>query len=364
MSRISQAVVGVLLALAPGAVACPAPERGLGVARVVEIDTTGGPIYGAVTKFAKEDRFLGPKEVVLTFDDGPSPAITSAVLATLDQFCTKATFFQVGRMAIAYPDTVKDVIARGHTIGTHTWSHPLGLVRMRPEGAKDEIERGFAAVTLAAGRPIAPFFRFPGLSDSQSLLTYLQARSIGTFTVDVISNDSYIASTDRLIKTTLDRIEQRQGGIVLFHDIKPQTARALPVVLEQLKIRGYRVVHLKASSGFEPDLAYAAGLKSLLAKVPQRGEVFSGLADAQRAIEAAGAMVVSATAPVPAASVGLTAGATEAPTTVAAEAAPLVATKRQATKRNRVKKASVGSSTSAEAEAGWSTVVRRTRTGG
>ncbi|WP_273827979.1 polysaccharide deacetylase family protein, partial [Providencia rettgeri] len=78
-------------------------------------------------KQAKEPRFLEPKEVILTFDDGPLPAITRSVLDTLDQFCTKATFFEIGEMAIAYPSTVKSVLARGHTVGTHTWSHPLNL---------------------------------------------------------------------------------------------------------------------------------------------------------------------------------------------------------------------------------------------
>ena len=257
------------------------PAQSLGVSRVVEIDTSGGPIYGAVTRFAAEERFLAPKEVVLTFDDGPMPSITRSVLATLDAFCTKATFFSVGRMAIAYPELIKEEIARGHTIGTHTWSHPLSLSKLKPEAAKEEIERGFAAVGMAAGRPIAPFFRFPGLGDSQHLLTYLQGRKVATFTVDVISNDSFIASSDRLIKTTLERVEQRQGGIVLFHDIKSQTAKALPIVLAELKARGYKVVHIRAKQGFEPDLSYTAALQPLLSKAPRRGEVFAGAGEAE-----------------------------------------------------------------------------------
>ena len=177
------ALIGIVIwaGVAPAASApCAAPGQALGVERVVEIDTTAGPIYGAFTKFSRETSFLGPKEVVLTFDDGPAPAITRSVLATLDTFCTKATFFNVGRMAIAYPSMVKDVLARGHTVGAHTWSHPMALGRLKTEAARDEIERGFAAIALAAGQPIAPFFRFPGLGDNQALLTYLQSRGIGT----------------------------------------------------------------------------------------------------------------------------------------------------------------------------------------
>ena len=262
LATVAAGVVSVSTAHA----ACSPSAQGLGVTRVVEIDATGGAIYGAVTKFEKEANFLRPKEVVLTFDDGPAPAITRSILATLDAHCTKATFFSVGRMAITYPSMVKDVMARGHTVGAHTWTHPMSLGRLRPEVARDEIERGFAAIALAAGRPIAPFFRFPGLGDNQPLLTYLQSRHIATFTVDVISNDSFIASTDRLIKTTLERVEQRQGGIILFHDIKPQTAKALPIILGELHARGYKVVHLRSKHDFVPDAAATASLEPQLAK--------------------------------------------------------------------------------------------------
>ncbi len=204
--------------LAPAAAdeACPKPESALGVSRIVEIDTKSGPLFGEFSKYEKEPRFLGPKEVVLTFDDGPLPRYTKPILDALDEYCTKATFFYVGQMAMAYPDMVKEVLARGHTVGSHTWSHPMNLRRQSMERAKDQIERGFAAVALAAGnKPIAPFFRFPGLSDSGSMLAYLQERGIAAFTVDVVSNDSYIGNSQRLIKRTLDQIEKRNGGIVL-----------------------------------------------------------------------------------------------------------------------------------------------------
>jgi peptidoglycan/xylan/chitin deacetylase (PgdA/CDA1 family) len=261
--------------------ACANPSTALGVSRVVELDTSGGPIYGAATKFVTEQSFLRPKEVLLTFDDGPSPAVTGSVLETLARFCTKATFFHVGRMAIAYPRLVKRVMAEGHTVGAHTWSHPLSLPRMKVDAARAEIERGFTAITLAAGRPIAPFFRFPGLSDNTELLTYLQHREIATFTVDVISDDSFISSTERLVKTTLARLESRGGGILLFHDIKPQTARALPIVLTELKRRGYSIVHLRSRHAFEADLSYARQLDAMLAKVRSRGEIALETAEAQ-----------------------------------------------------------------------------------
>ncbi|MEE8099012.1 MAG: polysaccharide deacetylase family protein [Hyphomicrobium sp.] len=231
---------------------CSNPDAALGVSRIVEIDTKAGPLFGDFSKYEREPRFLGPKEVVLTFDDGPMPRYTKPILEALDKFCTKATFFYVGRMATAYPSMVKEVMGRGHTVGSHTWSHPLNLRRRGLARAKDQIERGIAAVELAAGQPIAPFFRFPGLSDSGPLLAYLQSRGIATFTVDVVSNDSYISSPSRLAKRTIAEIERNNGGIVLFHDIKRSTAKALPAILAQLKKRGYKVVHLRTKSQVTP----------------------------------------------------------------------------------------------------------------
>lgn len=242
------------------------PVEGLGVSRVVEIDTSTGPLYGDMSKYLREESFLGPKEIVLTFDDGPLPWITKSILDTLDRYCTKATFFSVGQMALAYPDLPKDVIARGHTLGAHTWSHPMNIARLNFEKAKDQIERGFAAVALAAGQPIAPFFRFPGLSDSDPLLSYLQTRGIASFTVDVVSNDSFIASPSRLLQHTLQQVEQRNGGILLFHDIKASTAKALPGILKELQARGYKVVHMRAKTTAVPIASLEAELAPVLAK--------------------------------------------------------------------------------------------------
>jgi len=275
-------------ALAQSSAECSAGQ-GLAVSRVVEIDPTSGPLYGDLSRYAKEESFLKPKEVVLTFDDGPMPWITKSILDTLDRYCTKATFFSVGQMAIAYPNSVKDVMARGHTMGTHTWSHPLNLRRLGVEKAKDQIERGFAAVSMAAGQPIAPFFRFPGLSDSDPLLAHLQSRGVASFTVDVVSNDSYIGDANRLAQYTIKQIEQRQGGIVLFHDIKAATAKALPAILAALKDKGYTVVHLRSKTTFEPKPELIAELQPKLDKaqaalkdktmVPFYGAVIPGQAE-------------------------------------------------------------------------------------
>ena len=144
----------------------------MGLSRIVEIDTTGGPGFGF--EHFKQYDFLRDKEVVLTFDDGPWPENTPAVLKALADECLKATFFEIGEHATWHPEITKQVIEAGMTVGTHTWSHK-DLAR-NPyakdlEQAEQEIEMGNSAVQMAAaGAPIAPFFRFPDLQHPPQLL--------------------------------------------------------------------------------------------------------------------------------------------------------------------------------------------------
>jgi len=106
---------------APAPVNCPGNPNALGVARVVEVDTTGGPGFGA--EHFKGMDFLRPGEVVLTFDDGPWPNNTPKVLAALARHCTKAIFFPIGLHATYEPDILKQVAAAGHAVGSHTFCH-------------------------------------------------------------------------------------------------------------------------------------------------------------------------------------------------------------------------------------------------
>jgi len=271
---------------------CQSSQTALGVSRIVEIDAASGPLFGAITKQAHEDRFLEAGEVVLTFDDGPAPWVTGPILDILDQFCAKATFFSVGRMALAYPSTLREVVVRGHTLGGHTFSHPSNLVHLSPESAVEEIERGMAALAAASGQPIAPFFRFPGLRDSDSLLGYLQARKIASFTVDVVSNDSFIPDPRELARRTLSQVDIHKGGIVLFHDIKPATVKALPIILKGLMSRGYKVVHLTSRRPLKVLSRYEGSFREKIANARKKQEPKShtdprrsalGMGDAHRA---------------------------------------------------------------------------------
>jgi polysaccharide deacetylase len=99
---------------------CDKPD-GLGLSRIVQIDTTSGPEFGL--QHLKGYDFLRDKEVVLTFDDGPWPGSTEAVVKALADQCVKATFYEIGQHASWHPEITKQVITAGMTVGTHTWSH-------------------------------------------------------------------------------------------------------------------------------------------------------------------------------------------------------------------------------------------------
>ena len=220
---------------------CSADPGAIGVSRIVEIDTTFGPRFGGLQY--RENDFLEDGEVVLTFDDGPSRRHTPAVLDALDAHCTKATFFIVGRMAVASPDMLQDIAMRGHTIGTHTWSHKK-LRSLSEAQARAEIELGLSAVQAALGAPVAPFFRFPYLDDPQSMQALLRERGIAIFSIDVDSYDFRTPNAATVQRNVLNQLAQRKKGIILFHDIQPSTARGLKGLLDELNARGYRVVHL------------------------------------------------------------------------------------------------------------------------
>jgi peptidoglycan/xylan/chitin deacetylase (PgdA/CDA1 family) len=222
---------------------CPGNPDPLGVSRVVEIDTTGGPGFGF--QHYKFYDFLNPKEVVLTFDDGPLPNRTTAILAALDAECTKATFFSVGKVAAGYPEILHQVAQSGHTIGAHTVTHK-DLSKMPIDQAKDEIEKSISIIHRAVGGPTAPFFRFPFLRASPETLKYLADRNIAVFSTDIDSFDFKRWTPDKLVKHIMALLDKRGKGIVLMHDIQPHTAKALPGLLKELKAKGYKVVQLTA----------------------------------------------------------------------------------------------------------------------
>jgi peptidoglycan/xylan/chitin deacetylase (PgdA/CDA1 family) len=238
-----------------GAVAAECPPGALGVARTIVVDPREHARIGAMQY--GETLPLNDREVVLTFDDGPVPRHTGSVLETLASECTKATFFMVGQMANAYPAMVRRVHDEGHTIANHSQTHPFTFSRMSVPQAAAQIEGGFASLRAALGDPdaVAPFFRIPGLLRQDSVEQYLAAHGVMTWSVDVVADDWTHINAAEIARRAVSRLEARGKGVLLLHDIHEKTAVALPVILQELKARGFKIVHVVPAAPDRPKTA-------------------------------------------------------------------------------------------------------------
>ena len=242
-------VIACSVAAASGFTPAPAAEcsgksDALGVGRVIAVDPAEHPRIG--TMQYEETLPLADHEVVLSFDDGPSPRYTDRVLDALAAECVKATFFMVGEMAKLFPAEARKVEAEGHTIGTHSFHHPFTFNRMTRGGAGREIDAGIDAVRAALKSPteLAPFFRVPGFLTSKSTEAAIASRGLMTWSADVPSDDWRGIGSAEIVERTMSRLEAKGRGILLFHDIHEHTVEALPEILKELKLKGYKVAQI------------------------------------------------------------------------------------------------------------------------
>ncbi len=192
---------------------------------------------------------LQDKEIVLTFDDGPRPPFCAEVLRTLAKYGARATFFLIGSVAQEFPALAQRIYDEGHSVGTHTQTHPLPFGRLASSSARQEIEDGIATIsrTLGPSRVAAPFFRFPGLGRSREMEAHLHSRNISIWSADVVADDWKPIKPNDVVHCALTRVARTKGGVVLLHENR-RTATALPMLLTELERRGYRIVTAVAHS--------------------------------------------------------------------------------------------------------------------
>ena len=252
---IGAALCWAFVSLGAQAQTCPRPDA-LGTSRVVEINPNGGLKLGL--KSYPQTLALQPREIVLTFDDGPLPAMTGPVLKALRDECVKATFFLIGRNAKDQPAILRRALADGHTLAHHTMNHPLKMLRgLKPDEARAEIFDGMmaddrAAYGQASERPRVPFFRYPGFADTPEMNALLAERGIVVFGADLWASDWMEMSPQQTMDLLLKRLDATGKGIVLLHDIRQQTVKMLPALLRELKARHYRIVHIVPGSAQAP----------------------------------------------------------------------------------------------------------------
>ena len=182
--------------------------------------------------------------VALTFDDGPDPRWTPRVLALLRQYNAHATFFEVGKNVVAHPDLVHAVLGDGNEVADHTWDHP-DLEIMPTVMVDREITQGANAITQV-GAPAPKYFRPPKGFTDDAVSVLANANQYRTIFWDLCL-EAFVDHTGNMPEAVGDMLGRVQpGSIILAHDggipDRTKTMKTLPMLLQGLKARGYKMV--------------------------------------------------------------------------------------------------------------------------
>jgi peptidoglycan/xylan/chitin deacetylase (PgdA/CDA1 family) len=192
-------------------------------------------------------------EVALTFDDGPDPLVTPAVLECLDRYGVRASFFCIGRRAEAHAELVAETVRRGHRVENHSYSHPNAFTCYPPAALRREVRRGQEVLTRAGGVP-PRFFRAPAGFRSLLLDRELAAAGLDLVSWTRRGFDTVSRDPRRVARRLLQGAAG--GDVLLLHDGSaardrggaPVVLEALPRLLDALAERGLHAVPLPSRS--------------------------------------------------------------------------------------------------------------------
>jgi peptidoglycan-N-acetylglucosamine deacetylase len=202
---------------------------------------------GRFTNLATKDETMAfHHQIVLTFDDGPDPYTTPAILDILHNYNIKATFFVVGARAEPHPDFINLIASEGHTLGNHTYYH-RDLTKLTPEQMLEELQDTQAIIDQALGHHSqVTLFRPPRASSYNAepaklpfLEEILREQKMYRLMWTIDSNDWALRDQPESIVTNLAQNTPEGRGVILLHDTQPQTVEALPKILDNYKEAGY-----------------------------------------------------------------------------------------------------------------------------
>ena len=240
--------------------------------RTFDIDHDTGQIvdetYKAVpTPFVIERTGTTPRKLALTFDDGPDPDWTPKILDILKAKGVHASFFVIGENAETNPDLVRRILAEGHDVGNHTFTHP-NLGELPDSLVTLEINANQRLIEALTGRSMR-LFRAPFLGDaepttSDEIVPIEIAQSMGYVTVglQVDPNDWLRPPADTIVDRVTEQVSDpnpdSRGHIILLHDLggdRSQTVAALPKLIDSLRAKGYDFVPVSELAGLTRDQA-------------------------------------------------------------------------------------------------------------
>lgn len=200
----------------------------------------GDRLRHAVIGSAADRRVAGPKLIALTFDDGPYPVDTPALLAALRNARVPATFFLIGRDAEQYPGLVRAIAAAGHEIDNHTETHP-DLSRLDDAGVAAELAGGAATLHRYAADPaIAHQFRPPHGRFRAATLSV--AKSAGYDTILWTDDPGDWRNVGRAALASHIARYATSPEILLLHNGRPETVALLGTTVERFRAAGYTFV--------------------------------------------------------------------------------------------------------------------------
>ncbi|MEU9048596.1 MULTISPECIES: polysaccharide deacetylase family protein [unclassified Kitasatospora] len=180
----------------------------------------------------------GGKVVYLTFDDGPSPAYTPKVLATLARYGVRATFFEIGQNVSAHPSLTAQVARQGHSVQNHSWSHP-DLRRLSGSALNSQVSSTDRAIRAQTGRtPTCLRPPYGAVNAAVRSRAAALGKQVVLWSVD--PTDWSRPGTEAIRSRVLNNV--RPGSVILLHDgggDRSQTVAALPAIISTLKARGY-----------------------------------------------------------------------------------------------------------------------------
>lgn len=195
----------------------------------------------------KKQALKSSKTAYLTFDDGPSEIITKEILNILNDYEIKATFFILGLMAEIYPETLKLIYEKGHSIGNHSYSHDYNIIYKNTDNFLLDIERADQVFKAILGDDFETnIIRLPGGSFGKHKNKYVKAaEEHGYINYDwhALNGDAELPkkNKDQLVNRLKETIKGKKELIVLMHDTdtKINTVKALPEIIEHLISEGY-----------------------------------------------------------------------------------------------------------------------------
>jgi peptidoglycan/xylan/chitin deacetylase (PgdA/CDA1 family) len=184
----------------------------------------------------------GTTGVALTFDDGPDPTYTPAILALLKKHGVKATFCLIGINVQAHPDLVRAIVADGHTLCNHTWKHDLKLGTKGADAIRADLQRTQDAILAAAPGATVKYFRHPGGMWTPTAVKVANDMGMACAGWEVDTNDWNTAkwaagTTMKQHVLSVLRTQVKAGAIVLAHDAggdRSGTLAAYEVALPEL----------------------------------------------------------------------------------------------------------------------------------